>query len=465
MLSIFILLRCELANLHVPLDLLLRIVLRVQISLFRKLRRRALSEVQIVRGEVDALLLLGGEGDGVDVRPVHGAALPKILDGPDGSGAVDTSNLDAVAGPHSVHEVVEDDDRHILRRLAVGHELGRLLQLQDLAVRERALVVHDLERVVASATLASGWLLDGPMAQGHRNLVLAIIHRTPEDRREHVRNQVGAADHDALQGHQLLDVSRVHAAHDLAVLLQKTVHLDLAHAQLFRLRLELSHRHVPQLAVEDGDHFCGEIHHVSVELRRELVDVLSIDREFDALLPRSALLPTPEQLLDVIRLLSLCVIQLEPPNEAHEVVHNTHLVDVGAVQEVALLQASTAVATLIRITSRSHAMRGFRWRAHEAAVLRFGATTRGCLGTRGWRSCLRPACRRCIHRTANRRGRGRGPRGRRGAGARRACEQGRCRGSGRRRLRRGCSIPRARSGCSSCRQWRCRHRARSVRCS
>mmetsp|Transcript_104206 Transcript_104206/g.252927 ORF Transcript_104206/g.252927 Transcript_104206/m.252927 type:complete len:483 (-) Transcript_104206:616-2064(-) len=287
----------------VPLDVLLCARLWVQVLLLCELRwslLRGEHGLNVLSRGLHTALSLRGDGDGIDVRAVDGAAHLLVAHGPHRCRTVDARDLDAVAWPDRVHKVVEDADRHVLRRLALRHELGRLLELQDLAVGELALVVDDLEGVAGAAAVAARGLLDGPVAEGDLNLVLAVLSRAPEEPGHHVGHEVGAPDDDALDADEALDVRGVHEAHDLAVLLHQRVNLHLAGAQVLRLRPKLAHGDIPQLAVKDGDDLRREAHEVIVQALAVVEDVGGVDGELDALLLLDGLLPAPLQLLQVV---------------------------------------------------------------------------------------------------------------------------------------------------------------------
>mmetsp|Transcript_18308 Transcript_18308/g.48755 ORF Transcript_18308/g.48755 Transcript_18308/m.48755 type:complete len:242 (-) Transcript_18308:411-1136(-) len=231
------------------------------------------------------------------------------------------------------------------------------------------------------------------MTQLSGHLVLAVLNRTTEDGREHIRDQVRHTDDDTFQRHQPFNVCGVHAAHDLAIFLEEGVHLHLACAQVLRLSLELTHGDTPQLAVEDWDDLGGEIDHVSIQSWGKLMNVLPTERELDTLLFLHALLPLPVQLLDVIGLISLSLRCPESPDEAQESIHDVHLIDVCSVQEGPLVNANagTIISVVItRVRSCVRAVRCLGWRAQEAAVRRLGPSPRGCVGPCGRRAHLRP---------------------------------------------------------------------------
>mmetsp|Transcript_40197 Transcript_40197/g.90747 ORF Transcript_40197/g.90747 Transcript_40197/m.90747 type:complete len:232 (-) Transcript_40197:352-1047(-) len=194
-----------------------------------------------------------------------------------------------------------------------------------------------------SAHLATCGLLDRPVAQGDRHLVLAVLHGAPEDGRHHVRNEVGASDNDALDCDQALDVARVHVSHDLAVLFMQLVHLHLACAKVLRVCPEFAHRQVPELPVEDWDHLGGEAHKVVVQAPGPLENVHAADGELDSLLPLYGFFPTPVELLQVVRpLISSSLRKSEFPQEVVEVRHDTGFAHVCAVEEVSLLKATVS---------------------------------------------------------------------------------------------------------------------------
>ena len=121
-----------------------------------------LRELLLDGGDVDAHAALV---DLLDVEHVD-VRLEEVLDGalarvdPDGVGPEDARHFDPVSGLAHVHELFVHAQRDGVRRLAVGHVVGRLLQLNHLLVGELAAIVHDLHGVsgLTGSPGTDGWL-------------------------------------------------------------------------------------------------------------------------------------------------------------------------------------------------------------------------------------------------------------------------------------------------------------------
>jgi len=176
------------------------------------------------------------------------------------------------------------------------------------------------------------------------NFILAVLNRATEESFHHVWHEIRAANHNALQGDEVLYVRWVHAAHDLVFLLQEVIDLYLAIAEILWLIGQLPHGNVPELTIEDRDDLGRKAYKIVVQPFGILCNVSTFDRELDAFPVISLLLPAFVELLQVQRPLlprSICLAVV--PDEAMKVPHNTSLTDISTIQEVALVHGLISI--------------------------------------------------------------------------------------------------------------------------
>mmetsp|Transcript_35361 Transcript_35361/g.82661 ORF Transcript_35361/g.82661 Transcript_35361/m.82661 type:complete len:439 (+) Transcript_35361:1099-2415(+) len=355
------------ANLAVPLDIP-SCVLRLQVLLVGKPGDLVvICRVSLVGGDIDAALLLLCDGHSINEGTVHCAACGPSTDRMGWHRLVDAGHHDAITRPHLINQVVVDMDGDVLRRLALWHQLWRLLQLQDLLVSEPAAHVHHLHACTGVlARLASRRLIDSPVQEGHLDLVPTVFPAAAESSRRHVWDEVGAADDNAADGDQLLDVGGVHLPHDAVILLLQLVDLALARAQVLELGIQELQGDVPQHLIHDRNDFRREAGQVAIELLGVGVEMSALDGELDA--PLLVLLakrpPSLAQSQEVVRLGILRILfRLELLHEVVEEPLHFRLVDVSAIDVVAF---STFAA--LRAAWGAPAARRVVWSRNELAL-------------------------------------------------------------------------------------------------